>query len=274
MIHRDLPFEDYLKLPGASNSSLKPFSVSPMHARHRFLHGQTETAPLAFGRAFHCAVLEPESFQDRYVCVPADAPRRPSILQRNAKKPSPETLESIKFWDEFGASGKTVIDYADMQKVTAMAAAIHAHPLARSILQGEHELSIQFTESETGEPCKVRLDCWHEEFRVIFDAKSCQSAAPAVFGRQAASLRYHVQAAMYLDAAIAAGLEPEHFIFVCVESEAPHAVALYEFDEAAIERGRATYQRDLKTLSECRESGNWPGYPEVVGQLTLPAWAA
>ena len=40
-----------------------------------------------------------------------------------------------------------------------------------------------------------------------------------------------------------------------------------------LEPGRAVYRRDLATYAECLRSGEWPGYPEEIRELELPAWA-
>jgi exodeoxyribonuclease VIII len=63
------------------------------------------------------------------------------------------------------------------------------------------------------------------------------------------------------------------FVFVAVEEEFPHAAAAYMLDDDAMERGRAECRRLLALYRECAERGDWPGYPNTIQQLTLPAWA-
>src|ERR1022692_4378769 len=63
---------EYANLPGVSWSSLKDLAVSPLRFWH--LHVNTNrpeprtTPEMKFGSALHCAILEPDQFNDRYAC--------------------------------------------------------------------------------------------------------------------------------------------------------------------------------------------------------------
>ena len=61
-IRPGVPWDEYLALPGLSITRLKELGRSPQHYRHRLLHPK-ESAPLTFGRAAHCAVLEPDRYE-------------------------------------------------------------------------------------------------------------------------------------------------------------------------------------------------------------------
>ena len=66
------------------------------------------------------------------------------------------------------------------------------------------------------------------------------------------------------------------FLFVAVEKEPPHAVAVYRADPEIIEIGRRKYQAALQLLKWCQESGTWPAY-QPAGEVELisrPRWAA
>jgi hypothetical protein len=53
------------------------------------------------------------------------------------------------------------------------------------------------------------------------------------------------------------------FLFVAVEKEAPHAVAVYRADPEIIEVGRKKYRAALQLLKWCQES-------RATGRLTSP----
>ena len=69
------------------------------------------------------------------------------------------------------------------------------------------------------------------------------------------------------------GLFIPDFTFIAVEKTYPYAVAIYQLDAQALERGRELYRRDLAIYKHCLEMDDWPGYPEEVQVLSLPAWA-
>ena len=113
-IHQ-IPEVDYHSLTAISRSDLKLYDRSPAHyyaARLDPNRVEKEPTPaLIAGRILHCAILEPKEFNSRFVVVPEDAPRKPSVTQRNAKSPSEGTIRSILYWDEFEQqhSDKTII---------------------------------------------------------------------------------------------------------------------------------------------------------------------
>jgi len=66
------------------------------------------------------------------------------------------------------------------------------------------------------------------------------------------------------------------FLFVAVEKDAPHAVAVYRADPDVIEIGRKKYRAALQLLKWCQATGNWPAYQPggEIELISLPRWAA
>jgi exodeoxyribonuclease VIII len=70
----------------------------------------------------------------------------------------------------------------------------------------------------------------------------------------------------------ATGKRPDQFIFICVESTAPYAVAVYAADAEMIERGYEQAMFDLGKLATCRAADSWPSYSDQIETISLPAW--
>ena len=276
--------EDYHAGPGISKSGLDIIhQQSPLHYWAAYIDPEREpreeTAAFRLGNAIHAAVLEPGEFDHRYALIPEDAPRRPTVTQINAKKPSDDTLYAIGWWNDFDAKNENVTilspeEWSVAQKIGANA---RLHPLAKSIFnEGDAELSVFWTDPETEVLCKCRPD-WlisPNPKHVILDLKSTADASPDGFMRSAYNYGYHRAAAWYLDGVEAAtGDRPDAFMFLAVEKKAPFAVAYYYADEAMIELGRRECRAALRTYANCLSSGKWPGYPEMVVPLGLPRWA-
>ena len=102
----ELTGDEYHRLPGISKSGLSVIGQSPLHYITYKYNPKPATPALFFGAAYHHLILEPETFADHYVPEPFDAPKRPTIAQINAAKPSPQALDSIAFWTEFDAVNK------------------------------------------------------------------------------------------------------------------------------------------------------------------------
>ena len=106
---------EYHALDYVSKSHLDEVNKSPFHYWDKYINPnrviQEPTKQMILGSAFHTLVLEPELFDKEYIVESANAPKRPTETQRNAKKPSNQTLSAIAFWDSFDdkAKGKTFI---------------------------------------------------------------------------------------------------------------------------------------------------------------------
>lgn len=78
-------------LPRMSFSSLMKFLRSPLHMLHdKEQEDREETEALRFGKAFHCLVLEPNKWEERFVMIPEDMPERPTAVTINAKYMTPD----------------------------------------------------------------------------------------------------------------------------------------------------------------------------------------
>ena len=269
---------EYHSGTGISKSGLDRISQSPLHYWSEYLDPnrapREETPAMKIGTAIHTAVLEPERFEAEYIVVPADAPRRPSSVQLNAKKPSDDTLAAIDWWQRFNDrhAGCTIIDAQDFAVCRAIQAQIMAHPSARALFKaGKAEQSAFWQDAETGVLCKARPD-WLMPGAII-DVKSTENASLAAFQRSVATYRYHVQAAWYLDGlAQATGEAPQAFVFCCFEKKAPFAAAFYYADADMIELGRREYRQALRLYADCLAADKWPGYAQEILPISLPVW--
>jgi len=151
--------------------------------------------------------------------------------------------------------------------------AVRAHPAAAKLLDGgEREGSMFWKDGQFNVPCKARFDAMNRGG--LIDLKTTVNAAPEEWGKQAANLLYHLQAAHYMNGAEAAlNATPEFFAFVCVESDAPYAVACYVLPGAAISAGRVLCNIALERYAQALQAGVWPGYSPTIDVVPFPKWA-
>jgi exodeoxyribonuclease VIII len=173
-------------------------------------------------------------------------------------------------------AGRKILTPEDWARLHAMRDAALAHPAAAALLTkvpGRAEQSVFWVDPLTGELCRCRPDFWRDD-GIVVDVKTTDNASPEGFARSIFDWRYHVQEAFYRDGIEAAtGTPPRAFLFLAVETKAPHAVAVYALDPEAVELGRADYQRDLQRFSDCSRTDTWPGYGDTIQKIQLPAWA-
>ncbi len=274
----DMPPHIYHSRPEISAHGLHKIARCPAMFLHGLRNPHTPTPAQRWGTLVHLRALEPGRFADEVACTPPHMPERPQARSVNAKNPRPEVIAAATAWARFDAEniGKEMVDAAELGKLSAVQAALMAHPSAgRLLLAGGHtEASMFWQDPDTGLRCRARTDRIHASDQFILDVKTTKDASAEAFSRDAWSYRYDVQAAFYLDGYRAITGIDGKFIFVCVENDAPHLVACYVATPEMIEAGRARYRRDLATYAACVESGQWPGYGDAVLPLDLPVWAS
>lgn len=203
--------------------------------------------------------------------------------------PDLEVVEGTR-WDtkaakekvsEIRERGGIPLKQAEFDQVTAMAAALRAHPLAGPLLApgtGLAEQSLYWTDPATGVRCRVRPD-WLKQLpglTLAVDYKSCADASPTAVSRSIRDYSYHQQDALYIDG-IQAVLAPEQvrFVFVFQAKTAPYLITVRELHQQDRDIGRARNDRALRLYAECESTGIWPdwtGPTTEIPQIGMPSW--
>lgn len=217
---------------------------------------------MRLGTALHTHVLELSRW-DQEIAVAPPMDRR--------------TKTGKESWAAFeaDAAGKTVITTDDAEQVMAMGRAVMRHPAAAMLLglPGKAETTHMWTDAATGLECKCRPDWLTDDGSIVVDLKTTKDASPRGFKQSIANFSYQKQAAWYLHGVQqATGKRPDQFIFICVESSAPYACAVYAADAEMIERGHDQAMRDLAKLAVCKAADHWPSYSDQIETISLPGW--
>lgn len=221
---------------------------------------------MRLGTATHLAVFEPERFDERVAVWEGE---------RRAGNAYKEWLAANE--------GKLHLRAQDLAGIDAIAAAVRAHPVAAALLdQGEAEVTLRWTDEETGLECKGRADWIRREDDgsiTVIDLKTTRTVNPRLFASQVANLAYHGQAAHYVAGvrAMNPGVDVVRFLVIAVESSAPHDVVVYELDagvpDGALHVGELLRRELLTKLADCIRHDEWPGRCPRMETLCLPGWA-
>lgn len=260
-----LPAAEYHRreLGIASNSVLRMLlENTPAHYRHWVdSHDSPDTPALAFGRAYHCRVLEPDVFASTYAVPPDFGDMRSST--NRAKR------------DEWRAEnpGVTMLSEQDMQTINAMYDALMSHRLAAGMMKsGRSEVTMRWVDEETGVRCKARTD-WIDPGRFTMDLKTTDDASPAGFARSIAKYGYHIQGAHYRDGTVQCGEPTPAFLILAQEKSAPYLPAVYCVTADAEVSGFEKRNKGLRIMRDCLASNEWPGYAGGINEIALPSWA-
>jgi hypothetical protein len=178
--------------------------------------------------------------------------------------------------DKAHADGNTPVLTAELATARRMADVVHDDPVARPLFADGHaELSLYFDDPESGVRLRARPDWMTTRHRlIIVDFKTSVTANPKLFARKAADYGYHQQAAWYIDAVAALGLDwHPAFVFVVQEKEPPFLVSVVELDADAIAEGRRLNREAIRIYAACMLADEWPGYTDRITPISLPPWA-
>lgn len=282
-IHLNLSREEYERIPAYNQSLIKSW-LELRDLPEEFLHwwasqaNRTVSDSMLLGSALDCQLLEPLFFTTKFVVLPEDAPKKPSITQINAAKPSPATVEAIRWWKQWAedSAGKHVLNAKQLDIVHGMANALLSEPATADIFT-HCKKAVAIAEID-GFPVKAEFDLWNPESDHLLDLKAMDSVQPRDFASSLFNYGYHHQTAWYLAVAQAIGHDKRVFDFVTVMNHEPFLPAVHSLapdmqsDHRAILDEALTELRDgMRSLAACVTSNKWPTF-EHYALLPIPGW--
>jgi exodeoxyribonuclease VIII len=247
---------DYDAIEAINFSSLKHMAVSPMLYRWRQEHPEPTKAAYAFGGAVHCAVLEPDLFDQRYAVF--------------------DGIRKGGAWAEWQVEhdGMTSLRSTELAAIRAIVESVQRHRIAASLLRGgRREEAIVWIDEETGLACKGRVDYIRPSGVIEF--KSTRDPHPSRFTRDLINYGYDAQAAFYHDGATRGRVIPgsELPYFIAAQTREPYDVAVYQLQPESLAGGRRFYRSLLKRLALCMDSDFWPGVAPDLVPIEHSPWA-
>lgn len=270
-IYENVPFDEYLAIDAASNSRLNDMRRSASFCKWRMDHPSGESEWMKLGSAAHCALLEPEHFDDRYT-------HRPIVLKDDG---TPWSVTAKAYKEEAArieAMGLTILTDEQYEMARSVGHTVRSTEAGKRILDRltHTELTaVAEVRDSTGTPqlAKVRPDLVCADAGLLIEFKTTRSADSQSFSRTIYNYGYHRAAALYRDVLEAAGMPIQAHAFIVMETEAPYLTRFYSLSESAVKMGREQYQMILARYAECKASGVWPGPPEFVVPIDLPIFA-
>ena len=251
--------EEYQQIGALNYSGAKIILVSPLHYKTWLTAEREESPALKTGRLVHLASLQPDVF-DATVRILPECDRR----TKDGKAIYEAFVSTLKPSEE-------CIKKDEMDEVLAVAESAQAgiETIAKGF-EATRLVEQTYTAKFGGINIKGRPDLVlvKPDGAIVVDVKTTQDASPKAFAKDVANYKYHLQAAFYMQLTGAT-----EFYIVAVEKHAPYAHAIYKFDEAAIEAGRALMRTACAVYGDCNLYGTWPGYASTPQILSLPKWA-
>lgn len=280
--------DEYDAIDAVNASLLKACDRSMAHGKAYLDGHRKESAAMAFGSAYHLFVLEPDLFAKVYevYSIPPDAKTKwgKEYWEEQGKTLDKKMLAAAKaaaaesydlLCEARGESHLLTPD--DAKELEAMRSALLAESRRRALTatRGRYEVSIVWTDTESGLLCKARMDKVIESLGVIVDLKTTSDARPHAFFGDAARYGYDLQAAFYMDGLHAITGKEHDFAFLAQESDAPYASMMYTatWGGDMHQIGRAKYRPLLAMVAKAKQTGAWPGYGDDPVEVVIPQWS-
>jgi exodeoxyribonuclease VIII len=233
------------------------FRKSPAHYK---AEQDKQSDALSFGNVAHKAILEPESFREKYVVAP-------EVNKR--------TKAGKEKWEEFLrlAGDREVISKTDHETVLQMRQTFKAHKIANSFLDKADSIEIVVFFDLFGVPFKAKLDIVSTFYKAVVDYKTSRDASEDSFQRDYIKYGYHIQGFIYHEAAKAAGFDVNKFILIPQEKTKPFGLNVFPLNPNALELGRLQTEKLAPAWWDCYQKDSWPCYEEKAKELDLPYWA-
>jgi exodeoxyribonuclease VIII len=279
-------FETYLGWRAVNSGVIKWGMITPKHFAAAFdgrLKSE-DTKDRKLGRAIHCRLLEPDSFDDRYIVAgPCE-----SVLKTGANKgkacgaPGKFLVDNYWLCGKHGdapavADGKEVVTQDELRRTLGVVDSLKTLPEEiRAMLSrpGWNEASIVW--EHKGLKLKGRMDRYSDGKRpCILDVKKMQVGAGVREKCQKTILNYgyHVQAAIYVKGVESlTGKRPE-FLWVFVEDNDPFDIQVVPATDEDIDIGWRACELAIRAYQESVPD-HW-GYIRIVENVHpggLPPW--
>lgn len=250
MLIKDKEYDEVL---GIRRSLLWEMHKSPAHFFYKWTHEQEHTKALDFGIAMHMRLLEIDKFHLTYAPLP---------------KVDKRTKEGKAAYEKafYEAHGREMIPEDQWKQMEDMAGKIWSHKTAAQLLTGAHEQIYQWFDKETGEVCKIKVDCLteYEGIPMVVDYKTCDSCEDRAFRASIRKYGYKFQAGMYSEGVENDLLESVRFAFVAQEKNPPYAVRVFFCDDSFVAEGKLEFHNLLRRYHNCLMTQNWTGYEDGI----------
>lgn len=242
--------EDYHNHSSISKSQLDYFTKSP--SRYEWAKvapvDEEKLKTFDFGTAMHAIILEPDRFNDEYVCAPE--------VNRQTKV-GKETWAN--FFEE--NQDKTILTPDDWRKIHISKESVMAHPVARKIFEakGVSERSYFWVDKETGVSCRCRPDRELTNMRWFADVKTTPSVDD--FHKSTLDYGYYVQDPFYSMGYEAVTGEPlRKFVFVVIAKTVEcgrYPVDCQVLPDEVRDYGKKLIREELIKFANCLNKGNF-----------------
>lgn len=240
-------------------SGAKELLRSPAHYQSYLNQEREETKALRMGSLIHCAVLQPELLNEKFITAPE--------VDRRTK----EGKETYAAFQSSLKPGMTVVSAEESAECHLIAS--HAKLALERIGVTFDQTELMFTTDHNGVQLKCAIDGVSGDY--LWDLKTTEDASPAGILKAIRAYRYNLQAYFYrLCYETAFERRMLGFRFLFIEKAPPYATAVVEIGPELMSYAVSDFEKALQTYRECTTLNSWPAYPDDVQVIDIKGASA
>ena len=258
---------NYYEIDRLSRSSLCEIKVSPYYfwSRHigKKIQGQ-DTKCMKIGRAFHCAVLEPKKFNERYAVA--------YQINKRLRSGREEYAEFVK-----NNADKEIITFEEKELIDNLVSHVANYEPAKKLIETCEEKESEILYECMSYEFKSKLDALSSKHELILDLKTIGDVKNSKqVAQDAIKYNYAEQVFLYSYAFEQKFNKRPRFIFINVSKKLPYEISIYDATDF-YDYGELSIKKLLTLYQECVDKwGNDPKVPwqdQNIQTLKLPTWA-
>jgi len=236
---------------------------------------QENKSHFQFGNAFELALLS----SAEYLKEVAVFPDQEFIDIATAANPDLKSPRAAKLYKEASDkwlaenAGKYVIDETgpeSFETIEEMLSSCYQDSTIQALIKNtEYQLSLFWTDDETGLKLKTRPDICKRKKNVVINVKTSIDGSPEAFSRELAKYDYPMQACIEMMGCTASGLMEriDSYFWLVVEKVPPFNATIYEFMTSDIKVCMDSTKYHMHKIARGIEQNKWPGYSNEADNI-------
>lgn len=261
-------------------------SLKLLDWHNRGLIVQEDKSHFSFGNAVELALIDKSQFDKKVAVMPdsvwCDEAMR--IKEYKTVRNSSHYQERKTAWLTENAGKYIIMDKGEKESYEAIKHMIDScnnDPIIQRLIGGtQYQVSLFWTDPETGLKLKTRPDVCKAKKNVIVNVKTTLDGSPEAFSRELAKYDYPIQAAIEIEGCLKTGFmeSVDNYFWLVLEKEPPYNATIYEFDEQDIAINTDHMHYYFNKIAEAQKNDKWPGYTDRADnkygilRADIPAW--
>jgi hypothetical protein len=271
-VHTDISIEDYHANKTHVSSTVVKYAKESLKHYDWYRNGklpQAEKSHFAFGNAFELALLAQNEYKEK-VAIRPEGDWIAECMKIQEYSNVRNTKKYKELADEFDMRnrGKYFISETgseSFETIQEMLSSCYQDKVIQGLISNtEYQLSLFWTDEQSGVRMKTRPDICKRKKNVIVNLKTTLDGSPEAFSKDINKYDYALQACIESRGCVASGIMPtvDNYFWLVVEKVAPFNATIYEFTQSDLNACMDNLDFLLNKIARAEKQNLWPGYSE------------